>query len=106
MDLHDPVAHQVEVVVEVPTLITYIGVWEKQVVVICLHHLTDEKVEAFSSIILSGFPLRLEKLKKWEGIFQSGNFEQTGEVQENHTKYWKNQGISDKCYLLFLVLFK
>ena len=40
----------------------------------------------------SGFPLRLEK---WECIFQSGNFEQTGKVRENHTKYWKIQGISD-----------
>ena len=29
------------------------------------------------------------------------NFEQTGKVRENHTKYWKNKEISDKCYLLF-----
>ena len=28
-------------------------------------------------------------------------FEQTGKVMENHTNYWKTQGISDKCYLLF-----
>ena len=27
---------------------------------------------------------------------QLGNFEQTGKVRENHTKYWKTQGISDK----------
>ena len=32
---------------------------------------------------------------------KSGNFEQTGKVRENHTKYWKTQGISDKYYLLF-----
>ena len=32
---------------------------------------------------------------------KSGNFEQTGIVRENHTKYWKIQGISDKYYLLF-----
>ena len=32
---------------------------------------------------------------------KSGNFEQTGKVRENHTKYWKTQGISDKCYLFF-----
>ena len=31
---------------------------------------------------------------------KSGNFEQTGTVRENHTKYWKIQGISDKYYLL------
>ena len=33
---------------------------------------------------------------------KSGNFEQTGKVGENHTKYWKSLGISisDKCYLL------
>ena len=24
---------------------------------------------------------------------KSGNFEQTGKVRENHTKYWKTQGI-------------
>ena len=47
---------------------------------------------------MSGFPLGLN-LKKWEGIFQSGNFAHTGKVRENHTKYWKSQRILDKCYL-------
>ena len=51
----------------------------------------------------SGFPLGLEK---WEGIFQSGNFEQTGKVGENHTKYWKTRGIWNKYYLIFLMIFK
>ena len=37
---------------------------------------------------------------------KSGNFEQTGKVRENHTKYWKNEKISDKYYLIFLVTFK
>ena len=37
---------------------------------------------------------------------KSGNFDQTGKVRENHTKYWKTEGISDKCYLLFLVISK
>ena len=27
---------------------------------------------------------------------KSGNFEQTGKVRENHTKYWKTEGISGK----------
>ena len=53
----------------------------------------------------TGFPLELENLEKWKGIFQSekksGNFEQTGKVRENHRKYWKNQENSEKCYLLF-----
>ena len=56
----------------------------------------------------AGFPLGLEKLEnldKWEGIFQSGkksrNFEETRKVRENHTKYGKSQGISEKFYLLF-----
>ena len=49
----------------------------------------------------TGFPLGLENLEKWEGIFQSGNFEQTGKVWEKHTKYWKTEGISEKNYLLF-----
>ena len=37
---------------------------------------------------------------------KSGNFEQTGKVNENHTKYWKIQGISDKFSFYFLVIFK
>ena len=37
---------------------------------------------------------------------KSGNFEKTGKVRENHTKYWKTQGIWDKYYLIFLVIFK
>ena len=32
---------------------------------------------------------------------KSGNFEQTGKVRENHIKYWKNEKISDKYYLIF-----
>ena len=44
-----------------------------------------------AQVILSpGFPLGLENLEKWEGIFQSG----------------KSQGIWDKYYLIFLVIFK
>ena len=31
---------------------------------------------------------------------KSGNFEQTGKVRENHTKYWKTEGISEKNNLL------
>ena len=42
------------------------------------------------------------KLEIWENSFQSGNFEQTGKVSE----YWKAQGISDKYYSTFLVIFK
>ena len=68
----------------------------------------------------TGLPLGLENLEKWKGIFQSGkscgilnrleksrksqgkshkileklgNFEHTGKVRENYTKYWKGQGI-------------
>ena len=37
---------------------------------------------------------------------KSGNFKQTGKVRENHTKYWKTQGIWNKYYLIFLVIFK
>ena len=36
---------------------------------------------------------------------KSGNFDQTGKVRENHTKYWKNEKISDKYYLKFSVIF-
>ena len=47
---------------------------------------------------------RTENLQKWEGIFQSekseGNLNGL-EKSENHTKYSKTLGISDKCYLLF-----
>ena len=51
-------------------------------------------------------PTRTGKPGKWEGIFQSGNFEQTGKVRENHTKYWKTEINWDKYYLIFLVIFK
>ena len=37
---------------------------------------------------------------------KSGNFEQTGKVRENHTKYWKTDINWDKYYLIFLVIFK
>ena len=37
---------------------------------------------------------------------KSGNFEHTGKVRENCTKYWKTRGIWDKYYLIFLVIFK
>ena len=37
---------------------------------------------------------------------KSGNFEQTGKVRENHTKYWKTETNWDKYYLTFLVTFK
>ena len=36
------------------------------------------------------FPLGLEK---WDTIFQSGNFDQTGKVREFYPKYWKNQEV-------------
>ena len=59
---------------------------------------------------ISGFPLGLENLEKMGRHFpvreKSGNFEQTGKVRENHTKYWKTPGIWDKYYLIFLVMFK
>ena len=37
---------------------------------------------------------------------KSGNLEQTGKIRENHTKYRITLGISDKYYLIFLVIFK
>ena len=56
------------------------------------------------------FPLGLENLEKWEGIFQSGKsqgilnrLEKSG---KNHTKHWKTQGILNKYYLIFLMIFK
>ena len=48
-------------------------------------------VQAIGEVYLSpsGFPLRLENLEKWEGIFQSGNFEQAGKVGESQGKSHK-----------------
>ena len=44
----------------------------------------------------SGFPLGLENLEKWEGIFQSGKsqgiIEQTGKVREKSGKITQNSG--------------
>ena len=48
------------------------------------------------------FSLGLKSLEKMGRHFpvreKTGNFKQTGKVGENHTKYWKSQGSSDKCY--------
>ena len=35
---------------------------------------------------------------------KSGNFHQTGKVRENHTKYLKTEGISDKHYPVHLYI--
>ena len=37
---------------------------------------------------------------------KSGNFEQTGKVRENHTKYWKTEEISEKIICYFSMIFK
>ena len=44
---------------------------------------------------LTGFPLELENLKKWEGIFQSGKsqgrfnrLEKSGKITQNTGKFW------------------
>ena len=47
----------------------------------------------------TGKPGKMEREKSW-------NFVQTGKVRENHAKNSKTQEISDKVYLLFLVIFK
>ena len=55
-------------------------------------------------------PTRTWKPEKMGSYFpvreKSGNFEQTGKVRENHTKYWKTEINWDKYYLTFLVIFK
>ena len=45
---------------------------------------------------LAGFPLRLENLEKWEGIFQSGKtqgiltrLEKSGKITQNTKKFWE-----------------
>ena len=68
-----------------------------------LHLQAHEQFECLFTLnvqvtIHSGFPLVLEKLQKMERYFpvrkKPPKFEQTGKVEENHTKYWKSQGIS------------
>ena len=59
----------------------------------------------------SGFPLRLENLEKFEGIFQSGKsqgiFEQTGKKSGKITQNTgKTSGIFGKMLCYFLVIFK
>ena len=54
----------------------------------------------------AGFPFELENLKRWEDIFQSGNFEQTGKVREKHIQYWKTQEFQTNVICYFLVIFK
>ena len=49
------------------------------------------------SVYIDRVPTRTGKPGKMGRHFpvreKSGNFEQTGKVRENHTKYWKNLGI-------------
>ena len=47
---------------------------------------------------LTGFPLGLENLEKWEGTFQSGKRQG---ILKRLEKSGKITTISDKCYLLF-----
>ena len=62
---------------------------------------------------VAGFQLGLEKLEnleKWEGIFQSGNFEQTGKVREKSGKTTPNTGklreFQKKIICYFSMIFK
>ena len=70
----------------------------------------DNCSEKFKRIPLIRVPTQTGKPEKIGRYFpvreKSGNFEQTGKVRENHTKYWKTHIISDKYYLLFLVIAK
>ena len=67
--------------------------------------LSKKKISQLSISDVTGIPLGQENLEKWECIFQSGKskgiLNRPEKVRENHSKYWKSQGISDKCYLLF-----
>ena len=61
-------------------------------------------------VLSSRVPTRTGKPGKMGRHFpvreKSGIFEQTVKVRENHIKYGKTQGISDKYYFYFLVIFK
>ena len=62
----------------------------------------------------TGFPLGLENLEKWEGIFQSGKsqgilnrLEKSGKITQNTGKLREFEiNIIWYFYLLFLVIFK
>ena len=54
----------------------------------------------------NGAPTRTGKPGKWEGVFRSGNFEQTGKSQGKAHKILENEKITDKYYLIFLVYVK
>ena len=75
---------------------------------------------AFDSEIIKVAPWLFVRVPTWTGKSgkpgkmgrhfpvreKSRNFEQTGKVRENHTKYWKMEINWDKYYLIFLVIFK
>ena len=48
---------------------------------------------------------RTGKPGKMRKLFQSGNFEQTGEVRKFHPKYWKNEEIVTSFYFIFSMTF-
>ena len=62
------------------------------------------------SILFYRVPTRTGKPGKMGRHFpvreKSGNFDETGKVRENHIKYWKTEGISDKCCSYFSVTAK
>ena len=47
----------------------------------------------YDEINILRVPTRTGKPGKWEGIFQSGKSQGIMNRLENHTKYWKTQGI-------------
>ena len=60
------------------------------------------RIFAFGITGLSRVPTGTGKMGRHFPVREkSGNFDQTGKVRENQTKYWKTEGISDKYYMLF-----
>ena len=77
--------------------------------------LTSEKIHTFSSCCKVKWPVKLVTMenrirvptrtgkmgRQFPVREKLGNFEQTGKLRGNHTKYWKIQRISEKYCLLF-----
>ena len=70
----------------------------------------DPHLQLPTTQVLSGFPLRLENLEKWEGIFQSGKsqgiltrLEKSGKSQGKSHKILENSG--NFRQLLFVIFY-
>ena len=103
----------------------FIGIWRKTIKVTAIQKLfhSFKWISIFETVVKRRWCQRQQRTqgshsdwKTWKNgkVFSSQgkvrefwtDWKSQGKVRENHTKYWKTQGIWDQYYLIFLVIFK